>query len=92
MPNKWPKCEICLLRHAPGRCKGKREKSEIGAGMAIQWLSIPQIVQDLTSSLSGLIDMVERMPGSSAFLTPGTTGAEYVAKAKQALKRAGVGA
>ena len=91
MPNRWPKCEICLYRHAPGRCKGKRGKSEIGAGMAIQWQSIPQIVQDLTSSISNLIDMVERMPGASAFLAPGTAGAEYVAQAKHALRRAGAG-
>ena len=83
MPNRYPRCEICLYRHAPGRCKGKRGKSEIGAGMAIQWQSIPQIVQDLTSSLSSLIDMIERMPGSSAFLAPGTAGAEYVARAKK---------
>jgi len=90
MSNRWPKCEICLYRHSPGRCKGKRGEGEIGAGMAIQWQSIPQIVTDLTSSLREIIGLLERQPNAIALLSPGTAGAEYVAKAKNALSRAGV--
>ena len=35
MPNKWPKCQICRLRHRPEKCKGKVDLKEIPALIAM---------------------------------------------------------
>lgn len=62
MPNRYPKCEICLYRHAPGNCKGDAGEREIVERMAIQCHSMPGIVADLARICGELAVLVGKLP------------------------------
>jgi len=49
MPNRWPKCEICLLRHRVGECKGKPPVPPFAALIAIDWQSSPILAEGVAS-------------------------------------------
>lgn len=75
MPNRYPKCEICRLRHRPENCKGEAGKREIAQGTAIQCHSLPGIVADLARICGDLAALVEKLPCvAAAKSAPGREG------------------
>ena len=62
MANRHPKCEICLLRHRPGNCKGRPGKSEISPGMAIDCQSTALLIADLPRIAADLAVLVGKLP------------------------------
>jgi hypothetical protein len=49
MPNRHPKCDICLLRHRPGKCKGRVAPAPFLALNGIDWQSSPILAEQVAS-------------------------------------------
>ena len=60
MPNKWAKCEICLYRHAPGKCKGNPGERVKVALNAIDWQSAPDMAEGVVRFLEELVADIRR--------------------------------
>ena len=54
MPNKWPKCQICRLRHRPEKCKGKVDLKEIPALIANDCQSLRDLADRITYNMTRL--------------------------------------
>ena len=54
MPNRWPKCDICLLRHRPEKCKGRVDLKELPALIANDCQSMRDLADRITSNMDRL--------------------------------------
>ena len=61
MSNKWPKCPTCLLRHRPGKCKGKAGHSLKLALNGIDWQSSPIIAEGIASFFEEMADKIRKL-------------------------------
>jgi len=61
VPNKWPKCQICRLRHRPEKCKGKVDLKEIPALIANDCQSTRLLASEMISLCDRMTANIEKL-------------------------------